>query len=85
MVRQMRAENKATAIIVTSPQHTRRIRALWNRLAGAQPQMVARAAWQDNFDAKHWWGNTRDTFAVVREIMGLLNVWLGFPVQPHAS
>jgi hypothetical protein len=32
----------------------------------------------------HWWRNTRDALAVVREILGLINLWAGLPVRPHS-
>jgi uncharacterized SAM-binding protein YcdF (DUF218 family) len=81
---QMRHDGKTSVIIVTSPPHTRRVRALWRTEAGAGLRLIVRAAPEDSFDADHWWRNTRDTFAVVREVMGLLNVWLGSVVQPHS-
>ncbi|MGD1210275.1 MAG: YdcF family protein [Candidatus Acidiferrales bacterium] len=80
----MRLEGERTAIIVTSPQHTRRVKTLWRKLAGEKPVAIVRGAPQDGFDAAHWWRNTRDTFSVVREIMGLLNAWTGLPVRPHS-
>jgi|HubBroStandDraft_2_1064218.scaffolds.fasta_scaffold00341_10 uncharacterized SAM-binding protein YcdF (DUF218 family) len=81
--REMRRDGKHTVIIVTSPQHTRRVRALWKKLVGDDPRVIVRAAWGDPFDADHWWRTTADVLAVVRESMGLLNVWAGLPVQPH--
>jgi uncharacterized SAM-binding protein YcdF (DUF218 family) len=83
--RLMREQHKTTVIIVTSPPHTRRVRALWRNIVGDNPKLVVRAAWEDTFDSRHWWKNTRDTFAVIREILGLLNVWLGLPVRPHVN
>jgi uncharacterized SAM-binding protein YcdF (DUF218 family) len=80
---QMRRDGKTSAIVVTSPQHTRRVRLLWNKIAGGGLRLIVRGAPQDPFDADHWWRNTRDTFAVVREVLGILNVWLGLPVRPH--
>ncbi|HXZ12666.1 MAG TPA: YdcF family protein [Candidatus Sulfotelmatobacter sp.] len=85
VAREMRRNRKSSVIIVTSPEHTRRVRALWNRLAGADVKLVVRAAREDPFDADHWWRNTRDAYAVVREMLGLLNVWAGLPVRPHSS
>jgi len=79
----MRHEGKTSAIIVTSPQHTRRVRRLWHNLVGRDTQAIVRAAYQDPFDADHWWRNTRDTFSVVREVMGLVNAWTGLRVKPH--
>ena len=81
---QMRRERIASVMIVTSPQHTRRVRALWRRLAGTDLRLIARGAPEDEFDADHWWRNTHDTFTVVREILGLLNAWLGLPVRPES-
>ena len=84
IAREMRREGKTTVIIVTSPQHTRRVRALWRKLVGDTPNAIVRAAFQDPFDEDHWWGNTRDTYSVVRELMGLMNAWVGLPVRPHS-
>jgi uncharacterized SAM-binding protein YcdF (DUF218 family) len=81
--RDVRREGKHTVIIVTSPQHTRRVKALWGKLVGDDPRVIVRAAWGDPFDADHWWRTTADVLAVVRESMGLLNVWAGLPVRPH--
>jgi uncharacterized SAM-binding protein YcdF (DUF218 family) len=84
IARDMRGAGKSRVIIVTSPQHTRRVRALWNRLAGNGLQASVRAAYQDPYDADHWWRNSRDALSVVREFLGLLNAWAGLPVRPHA-
>ena len=81
--REMRRDGMHTVIIVTSPQHTRRVKALWRKLVGDDPRLIVRAAPGDPFDADHWWRNTQDVLAVVRESLGLLNVWLGLPVRPH--
>ena len=85
IARELRKEGKTSVIIVTSPQHTRRVRALWRKLAGEDLKAVVRAAREDPFDAEHWWRNTRDALSVVREILGLMNVWAGLPIQPHAQ
>jgi uncharacterized SAM-binding protein YcdF (DUF218 family) len=85
IARRLRAERRHSAIIVTSPEHTRRVRVLWRRLAGDDLNAVVRAAPEDPFDAAHWWRNTRDTFAVTRELMGLANAWSGLPVRPRAQ
>jgi uncharacterized SAM-binding protein YcdF (DUF218 family) len=80
----MRNEKKTSVMIVTSPQHTRRVRVLWRKLAGNDLRLIVRGAPEDRFDADHWWRNTHDTFSVIREIMGLLNAWLGLPVRPES-
>jgi uncharacterized SAM-binding protein YcdF (DUF218 family) len=81
---EMAVERKSTIIIVTSPEHTRRVRALWRRLARSNQKAIVRAAAEDPFDARHWWRNTRDAYAVARELLGLLNAWAGLPVHPGA-
>ena len=83
IARKMRAQGKRTVIIVTSPQHTRRVRALWKALAGGDLKAIVRAAPSDPFDADHWWRNTPDSLAVMREALGLVNVWSGLPVRPR--
>jgi uncharacterized SAM-binding protein YcdF (DUF218 family) len=85
IAREMRRTGKHTAIIVTSPEHTRRVKALWGKLVGGDPRLIVRSAPGDPFVAKRWWGNTRDALAVVREYLGLLNALAGLPVQPHAQ
>jgi uncharacterized SAM-binding protein YcdF (DUF218 family) len=81
--RLMRRDGRRTVIIVTSPEHTRRVRALWNRFAGNDLTLIVRGADEDPIDLDHWWRNTRDVFSVVREYLGLLNIWIGLPVRPH--
>jgi uncharacterized SAM-binding protein YcdF (DUF218 family) len=84
IARELRKEGKISVIIVTSPEHTRRVRALWKKLAGEDLKAVVRAAREDPFDADHWWRDTRDALSVVREVLGLMNVWAGLPIRPHA-
>lgn len=83
--REMRRQGKSAVLIVTSPEHTRRVRALWNRLAGKSPRAIVRAAPGDPFDAAHWWRNTRDALSVTREYLGLFNAWAGLPVRPREN
>ncbi|MGH9734609.1 MAG: YdcF family protein [Candidatus Acidiferrales bacterium] len=80
----MLSEHASSVIIVTSPEHTRRVRSLWIRIASAHQKAIVRGAAEDPFDRNHWWRNTRDAFAVVRELLGLANTWAGLPVRPHA-
>jgi len=82
---EMRQSGKTSAIIVTSPYHTRRVRTLWRDLAGKNFTAVVRAAPGDPFDADHWWRSTGDAYAVARELLGLLNAWAGLPVRPRAK
>jgi uncharacterized SAM-binding protein YcdF (DUF218 family) len=72
----------AAVIVVTSKAHTRRVRALWEKVSrgNGSGRIVVRAAPEDYFDATHWWRSTPDALSVVREYLGLLNVWAGLPV-----
>jgi uncharacterized SAM-binding protein YcdF (DUF218 family) len=83
--REMKRSGKSSIIIVTSPEHTRRVKALWRKLAGDQLSLMVHPAHDDPFDAEHWWRNTRDVFSVVRETLGLVNAWAGLPVPPHTD
>src|SRR5579862_2446983 len=82
--REMQREGKHKIIIVTSPQHTRRAKALWRTLVDRDSTIMVHPASADPFDAGHWWRNTRDILSVVRETLGLVNVWAGLPVPPRA-
>jgi len=81
----LRLGGKKRAMIVTSLEHTRRVRTLWGRLAGNDLQLIVRGAPQDPFDADHWWRHTRDALSVVRELLGLANAWAGLPVRPRSD
>jgi uncharacterized SAM-binding protein YcdF (DUF218 family) len=74
---------KSRAIIVTSPPHTRRVRALWNVLAGDKLHAVVRYDRSESYDAAHWWRHTADALSVSRETLGLLNAWAGLPLRPR--
>jgi len=78
---QMRNDGLASAIIVTSKPHTRRVRAIWNRRADPSLHLIVRYPDDDAYDAAHWWRHTRDALDVVREVLGLLNAWAGFPLK----
>lgn len=70
-----------TVIVVTSKPHTRRVHTLWRTLTHGEGRIIVRAPSPDPFDARHWWRNTTDALDVVREILGLLNAWVGLPLR----
>ncbi len=78
----LRSAHGAQVIVVTSKAHTRRVHGLWNRLENGRGQILVRAARTDSFDPSHWWRTTHDALDVVREVLGLLNVWAGLPLKP---
>jgi uncharacterized SAM-binding protein YcdF (DUF218 family) len=78
----LRQNNAGNVIIVTSKAHTRRVRTIWNKLVGDDPRAIVRFAGDDPYDGAHWWRHTQDGLDVVRESLGLLNAWAGFPFRP---
>jgi len=77
----LRADGLTSVIIVTSKPHTRRVRAIWKRRAGPDLRLIVRYPDDDPYDGAHWWRHTRDALDVVREVLGLLNAWAGFPLR----
>jgi uncharacterized SAM-binding protein YcdF (DUF218 family) len=83
VAQEIRRTGKTRVIIVTPPESTRRVRSLWKRLVGETPKVIVRAAYEDPYDANHWWRNTRDVSSVMREMVALMNAWAGLPARPH--
>lgn len=77
------SQHATSVIIVTSKVHTRRVRILWNRLAGGRKHVIVRAASDDAFEPGHWWRTSNDALDVVREGLGILNAWAGLPLHPR--
>jgi uncharacterized SAM-binding protein YcdF (DUF218 family) len=78
-----RTRGKGEAVIlVTTKVHTRRVRVLWQRLAKGEGRAIVRAASADPFDPRHWWRTTSGALDVLREVLGVLNVWAGLPLHP---
>jgi uncharacterized SAM-binding protein YcdF (DUF218 family) len=67
-------------ILVTSKIHTRRTRMTWEHVTEGRSRPVVRIAPDDPFEPHRWWRERRAALAVVREYLGLLNYWGGFPV-----
>jgi len=72
----------ALVILVTSKYHTRRTRLTWHYVTGGRSQAIVRAAAGDPFDPERWWQERRFVLSVVREYLGLVNYYAGFPVTP---
>ena len=84
-VEELRRLDFHSVIVVTSKPHTRRVRTIWRKLVGPEPHMVVHYADDDPYDGAHWWRHTRDALDVLRETMGLLNAWAGFPLRPSEN
>lgn len=71
-------------ILVTSPVHTRRVRAIWRIVVGSRPHAILRHDSAEPTDPDHWWRTTDDVQAVVHEFLGLINASLGFMAKPRS-
>ncbi len=80
----LQQQKDGKVIIVTSKVHTRRTKALWKRLSAKDGQAIIRGVSDDSFNPSRWWRTTNDALSVVREVLGLLNVWAGLPLRPAA-
>jgi len=78
---ELRSEEADRVIIVTSKEHTRRVRAIWNRKVGTSLKAIIRYSDDDPYDGTHWWRHTDEALDIVREVLGLLNAWAGFPLK----
>jgi uncharacterized SAM-binding protein YcdF (DUF218 family) len=78
----LQSRKSTVLIVVTSKAHTRRVHALWNKLENGRGRLIVRASTADSFDPLHWWRSTHDALDVVREVLGLFNVWAGLPLKP---
>jgi uncharacterized SAM-binding protein YcdF (DUF218 family) len=78
-------QNATALIIVTTKAHTRRVHALWKKYAGSRARIIVRTPADDPFDPAHWWRSTTDVLDVVREALGMFNVWIGLPLRPAHS
>jgi uncharacterized SAM-binding protein YcdF (DUF218 family) len=90
VARLLAEDGGGAVIVVTTKAHTRRVRAIWKRVAAAvqrsQPdghalRIIVRYSAEDPYDGAHWWRRTQDALQVVREVLGLCNTWTGFPVR----
>jgi len=74
--------NRASSVIVvTNKAHTRRVHELWNKLNSSRGEIIVHAVSNDAFQPSAWWTRTGDTHQVIHELLGIINVWAGLPVQ----
>ena len=79
---ELRQQGGEKVILVTSPVHTRRVKAIWRRVVGSRPQAIVRHDTSEPTDPAHWWRSTSDVQDVFHEILGLINTSLGLVVKP---
>jgi uncharacterized SAM-binding protein YcdF (DUF218 family) len=85
VVEALRRENAARIILVTSRQHSRRVRTLWRRYETDGLEAIVRPSRHDPFDPDRWWTNTDDGQAVLHEVVGILDAWLDLGLRPERS
>jgi len=64
-------------ILVTSPQHSRRVKLVWSRQAPTDIQSIVRVAQDDDSLDGDWWRQRRAAEAVLHEYLGLAAIYLG--------
>ena len=82
---ELRRQGGDRVILVTSPLHTRRVRAIWRRVVGDHLHAILRYDSAEPSDPDHWWRATQDVEAVVHELLGLINISMGFVAKPRAQ
>jgi uncharacterized SAM-binding protein YcdF (DUF218 family) len=78
----LRRAGGGRVIVVTSPTHTRRVRAIWSRVAWPMDELVVRYTRHEPRELKleRWWEREEEKGIVVRELGGLMDTWGGFPM-----
>ncbi len=71
----------SSVIVVTNKAHTRRVHELWNRFDSDRGKIIVHGLANDDFQPSGWWTRTADTHQVLHEILGMINVWAGLPMQ----
>jgi hypothetical protein len=70
-----------SVIVVTNKAHTRRVHELWNKFDSDRGKLIVHGLANDDFQPSAWWNRTTDTHQVIHEILGMINVWAGLPMQ----
>jgi uncharacterized SAM-binding protein YcdF (DUF218 family) len=78
---ELRRQGGDKVILVTSPVHTRRAKAIWRMVVGVYPQAIVRFDSFEPCDLEHWWRTTQDMQDVEHEVLGLIDAHLGFAVR----
>jgi uncharacterized SAM-binding protein YcdF (DUF218 family) len=72
-----RARGWRRIILVTSPQHSRRVKLVWTREAPGSIEGVIALAKEDDFPGDGWWRKRRQAEAVLHEYLGISAIYLG--------
>lgn len=71
-----RARGWRRVILVTSPQHSRRVKLVWRREAPGDIEGLVRVVPGDDFLDGDWWRKRRQAEAVLHEYLGLTAIYL---------
>jgi uncharacterized SAM-binding protein YcdF (DUF218 family) len=72
-----RARGWRRVILVTSPQHSRRVKLVWTRETSGRVEGLVALAKEDDFQSDGWWRKRRQAEAVLHEYLGLAAIYLG--------
>jgi uncharacterized SAM-binding protein YcdF (DUF218 family) len=77
------AQNYRRVILVTSPQHTRRVRLIWNAYYQKRLPALVHPTPFEEFDAARWWGSSRSLEKSLYEVAAIVHFLLGGPLPTH--
>lgn len=80
VLRLLQDQGWGRVIVVTSKTHSRRVAQIWRYLTHGQQVAIIRWARRDPYTADGWWKKRTFAFVVLREYLGLVNLWLGLPM-----
>jgi uncharacterized SAM-binding protein YcdF (DUF218 family) len=75
--REARSRKWRRLILVTSPEHTRRVKTVWYRAGEGQMDMAIRGTPYTRAPGDGWWRDRRLAEAVLHEYLGLTAIYLG--------
>jgi uncharacterized SAM-binding protein YcdF (DUF218 family) len=77
------AKGYRRVILLTSPEHTRRVRLVWSREGAPSVQALVAGAADRPFPVDDWWRRRRVAETVLHEYLGLLVLVLGVSSYTH--
>jgi len=80
---EMQMRGRESVILVTSKAHSRRVRMLWNKADDTSIEGAVRWSSADPFEPGRWWTNTEDGQAVLHELAGIVDLWVGAGWRPE--
>lgn len=75
--REARARNWRRLILVTSPEHTRRVKTIWYRRGNRDVEAIVRGSVYGRSLEGPWWRDRRLAEGVLHEYLGLAAIYLG--------